>query len=96
MYAYVPNALTISRIPLAGGFLLAHIYYTLWYIALGMLVTACITDWLDGKLARRWGVVSPFGKLLDPYADKAICWAVTFVVIYADATIAIPKPMNPP
>ena len=36
----------------------------------GLFALASITDWLDGYLARRWGVTSPFGAFLDPVADK--------------------------
>jgi CDP-diacylglycerol--glycerol-3-phosphate 3-phosphatidyltransferase len=35
-----------------------------------LFALASITDWLDGYLARRWGVTSPFGAFLDPVADK--------------------------
>ena len=39
-------------------------------IALVIFATASATDWLDGYLARRWDIVSGFGRMLDPIADK--------------------------
>jgi len=42
-------------------------------------VVGCITDWLDGYLARRWNVTSDFGKIADAYGDKWICWIMTVV-----------------
>jgi|GEM_PF-4349566 len=39
-----------------------------------------LTD-LDGKLARRWKVETTFGQFVDPFADKAICWAVVWVIL---------------
>jgi len=88
MYAYVPNTLTMSRFLLAAAFVMAHAagYRA---IALGFLTIAFLTDWLDGFLARRWKATSPFGKELDPYADKAICWSVTIVVMTSDPLLAL-------
>ena len=74
----IPNVLTIVRIVLVPVFIVLMILYHLRastvLLAFSLLVfmVAAYTDHLDGKLARRWQVVSNFGKLLDPIADKAL------------------------
>lgn len=74
----IPNVLTIVRIVLVPVFIvlmiLYHLHASTVLLAFSLLVfmVAAYTDHLDGKLARRWQVVSDFGKLLDPIADKAL------------------------
>ena len=41
-------------------------------VALGLFILASITDWLDGMLARRWQVISTFGRIMDPFGDKVL------------------------
>jgi len=78
----LPNAITFSRLLLAAVFV--------WALdrggAAGSLVAlvtfsvAAATDWLDGYLARKLGLVTPLGKLLDPLADKIlVCAAFVFM-----------------
>src|SRR5690554_4263783 len=79
----LPNAITVARIPLAVVFfvilLLAGTYggddLTLRWIAGVLFVVAISTDWVDGYLARRYDIVSDFGKLWDPIADKLLTGA---------------------
>lgn len=77
---WVPNALTVARIlsvPLfiAGILSLAFqwnfIFGKAW-ILLTLFILACFTDYLDGYLARKWKVVSGFGRMIDPIADKLL------------------------
>lgn len=78
-YKHVPNTLTVLR--LFGTPL------TLWIIAQNQLTAAfwvffaiCLTDWLDGYLARRWQVTSKLGQLLDPLADKCLLISMYFTL----------------
>lgn len=70
------NALTFSRVPLIFAFLACAVLAQ-WRARAGWAVAACaflscaaISDLYDGKLARKWRVVSTFGKLADPLMDK--------------------------
>jgi CDP-diacylglycerol---glycerol-3-phosphate 3-phosphatidyltransferase len=72
----VPNALTAFRIvlvPVFAWMLLAHPDQPGWRLATaGVFTLAILTDSLDGYLARRHNLVTKFGKLADPIADKAL------------------------
>lgn len=79
----LPNAITVARIPLAvvffvlllvgGTYGLADL--TVRWIAAVLFIVAISTDWVDGYLARRYDIVSDFGKLWDPIADKLLTGA---------------------
>jgi len=79
---HIPNALTLLRYALIPAFLASWYLpapYGLW-LPLGIALLACITDFFDGYLARRWSVESDLGRLLDPNADKAlICAALAML-----------------
>lgn len=87
----LPNKLTLTRIILIPFFLLAlHIQLftdnftvcaVFYWLALLIFVIAAITDYLDGAIARKLNIVSNFGKLFDPLADKLLTMAafVSFV-----------------
>jgi CDP-diacylglycerol--glycerol-3-phosphate 3-phosphatidyltransferase len=80
-----PNLLTAARVVLAAVFV---VVLALWERperrgdpvtidavlagATAVFILAAVTDWLDGMLARRWRVVSVFGRIMDPFADKAL------------------------
>lgn len=86
----IPNKLTIVRIALVPVFvvLMALTYLADWikYVALGVYVLASLTDYLDGYLARKKGIVTNFGKLMDPLADKILV-AAGFIMIVGNGTI---------
>jgi len=78
--AKIPNALTIARLALTAWFITilatADIdpaettHWAMW--ALALFIIAAATDAADGFLARRWKVVSKFGRIADPLADKVL------------------------
>lgn len=73
----VANIITVARIFLAPVFiwlLLAdnHEFGLMRYLAAGLFIFAIVTDSVDGLLARRQNLVTDFGKLLDPIADKVL------------------------
>ncbi len=78
----VPNALTISRIVLTPILLVLLFSGTLLgqVGALVLFILAALSDYLDGKLARSYGVRSRLGQFLDPFADKVLVLG-TFIAL---------------
>ena len=75
----IPNAITLLRILIAGAFFAVLSVYRfpsegiLWgNVAIGLFILAATTDFIDGYLARKWDVVSMFGRLMDPFCDKVL------------------------
>ena len=72
----LPNKLTLLRIiliPFFVFFLLAPVDIPgKQYIALGIFAFASLTDLIDGKIARKYNLVTNFGKFMDPIADKLL------------------------
>ena len=72
----LPNKLTLLRvlmIPVFCVFLHFSPDSTLWrWLSLCVFALACLTDWLDGQIARRRNLVTNFGKFMDPIADKIL------------------------
>ena len=80
-----PNKLTVARMILVP-FLVLFMLTDLGgeanrYIALAIFVVASVTDWFDGKLARKYNLVTNFGKFMDPLADKLLVCSAWFVII---------------
>lgn len=69
-----PNSLTISRIAAIPLLVALMMLDGRFYVFVSAIVfsAASITDYFDGYLARRWGMVSDFGKVMDPLADKLL------------------------
>ena len=79
----IPNILTVARIIAIPVFIIAYFLSPDQKntVAVAIFVLAALTDWLDGFLARKLKVVSPFGAFLDPVADKLIvCTALVLLV----------------
>ena len=70
----LPNILTLSRIPLM--FVIVGLMYVGFAgaatIAFWLFIAAAISDWLDGSIARKRGIVSNFGKFMDALTDKIL------------------------
>jgi phosphatidylglycerophosphate synthase len=80
--AQIPNLLSIARIPLAGAFLLLYgtDSFGNFIVGLSIAVVALLTDIADGRLARRLGVGTDLGALLDGLGDKAFYVAIYLVI----------------
>jgi len=83
----LPNILTLSRIlaiPVIVTVLLFVESPTGNWLALAIYTYACITDFLDGYLARVWRMQSSLGRFLDPIADKLLVAAVLLMLVGVD------------
>jgi CDP-diacylglycerol--glycerol-3-phosphate 3-phosphatidyltransferase len=82
----IPNILTMARIaaiPLMAALLFSPTQSSGFWAAVVFSI-ASVTDWLDGYLARRMGIVTVFGKFLDPIADKLIVMAALIMILPFD------------
>ena len=91
----LPNKLTVLRVCLVPVFIVvmmlpASVLHPIisGLIGVAIFIAASVTDMLDGKIARKYGLVTDFGKLMDPLADKfMVIGALTVIVYRADAGI---------
>src|SRR5580698_8144246 len=82
-----PNLLSFARIPLAVV-LFVCIVQEAWLAGLIVFSAACVTDWLDGWWARRYGPLTLVGRNLDPLADKIlVCGAFIYLIQVRSAGI---------
>ena len=94
----LPNKLTMLRILLVPVFMVlagvtqygtASYTTNAWYLAAGIVfAVASFTDYLDGYLARKWNLVTDFGKFADPLADKLLT-TVAFLYMMRDGVCSI-------
>lgn len=80
----LPNRLTLFRIILAPVFLIVFMNAAIPHhrlIGLAVYAAACVTDFFDGKIARKRNLISNFGKLADPVADKMLTTAALLVLM---------------
>jgi len=81
----IPNQLTLTRLGFTVGFVLS--LSIPWpgaaTLAFVLFVIASFTDFLDGHLARRWNLVTDFGALMDPLADKIMTTAAFIMLVAA-------------
>ncbi len=84
MSKHIPNIITTVRIallPFVYFFYLTDFVPYSQYIAIAIFIIAAVTDFLDGKLARKYNLVSNIGKMLDPIADKMLSYTGLFLII---------------
>lgn len=81
----LPNKLTVLRVLMIPFFVVFMLFpiagtYDKW-IALGLFIIASLTDMLDGKIARKYNLVTNFGKFMDPLADKLLVCSALICLI---------------
>ena len=74
------NKITVARIALIPVFLLL-VYSGQMYWALAVYIIACLSDFVDGYIARHYNQITNFGKFMDPLADKMLVLAAMCVFI---------------
>lgn len=86
----IPNLLSLFRLVLIPVYVAIYLNAENdadYYLAAGILTVSCLTDLIDGKIARHFNMISSLGKILDPLADKAtqftliICLTVKYSVL---------------
>lgn len=79
----LPNAITLSRIPLM--FVIVALMYCglpgAATLAFALFIAAAVGDWFDGYIARKRGLISNFGKLMDAMADKIMVMGVVIALV---------------
>lgn len=80
----IPNRLTIIRVIMVPLFVAAFLVEPVsGWVALALFAAAGLTDMLDGMIARKYNMVTNFGKLMDPLADKLMVMAALVCFTYA-------------
>lgn len=87
----IPNLLSLFRLVLIPVYVVIYLNAKVtsdYYLAAGILAVSCMTDLIDGKIARHFNMISTVGKILDPFADKAtqftliICLTVKHSILW--------------
>ena len=87
----IPNLLSLFRLVLIPVYVVIYLNAhedSDYYIAAGILAVSCLTDLIDGKIARHFNMISTLGKILDPLADKAtqftliLCLALKYPILW--------------
>lgn len=87
----IPNLLSLFRLVLIPVYVVIYLNAKTpedYYLAAGILAVSCLTDLIDGKIARHFNMISNVGKILDPFADKVtqftmvVCLAVKKPVLW--------------
>ena len=88
----IPNLLSILRlllVPVFVWFFRSAPDQTACYIAAGVLLVSGLTDLLDGYIARRYGLITQLGKVLDPVADKVTQATVCIMLALRDQQLVV-------
>ena len=87
----IPNVLSLFRLALIPVYVVIYLSAVEpreYYLAAAILAVSCLTDLIDGQIARRFNMMTTLGKFLDPVADKAtqftliVCLAVRYPVLW--------------
>ncbi len=88
----IPNLLSLFRLALIPVYVIIYLNagddIYMHFMAAGVLAVSCLTDLVDGQIARRFHMISTVGKVLDPVADKStqfaltICLAIRYPVLW--------------
>lgn len=90
---FIPNILTSLRIimvPILIYIFLEYDEYTASIVGATLFALTCVTDFLDGYISRKYNVVSDFGAMLDPIADKIVVVAALFILVSFNRMSMIP------
>ena len=83
----IPNLLSLFRLLLIPVYVIIYLHGD-HFIAAAILAVSCLTDLIDGKIARHFNMISAIGKILDPLADKAtqlaliLCLSVEYPLLW--------------
>ena len=93
----IPNMLSLFRLLLIPVYIVIYLNAQEsidYYIAGGILAVSCLTDMIDGQIARRFNMISNVGKFLDPLADKltqfSLIISISIKSITVDKTVVLP------
>lgn len=96
----IPNALSLFRLVLIPVYIIIYIHADEpadYGVAAAILAVSCLTDLVDGKIARHFNMISAVGKVLDPVADKAtqfsliVCLAIRYPVLLSLVILFVVK-----
>ena len=96
----IPNLLSLFRLVLIPVYIVIYLNATEvtdYYIAGGILAVSCLTDLIDGKVARHFNMISNAGRILDPLADKAtqlaliLCLTIEYPVLLSLVALFVIK-----
>ena len=96
----IPNLLSLFRLVLIPVYVLIYLNAkdsADYYLAAGILAISCLTDMIDGKIARHFNMITSIGKILDPLADKAtqftliICLAIKYQFLWYIVALFVVK-----
>ena len=87
----LPNKLTLLRICLIPVFVILMLSQVsnFFLISCIVFIIASITDFLDGKIARKYNLVTDFGKFMDPLADKLLVLSAVIIIVARELTVSI-------
>lgn len=96
----IPNLLSLFRLVLIPVYIIIYCNATEmahYFIAASILAVSCLTDLVDGQIARHFNMISTVGKILDPVADKAtqltliVCLAIHYPILWLLTSLFVIK-----